>query len=623
MRRDPALIGLLVVFVLVCALWGASTIVHLDAVPLVLALEHQDLRLHQPQPPGYILHVWLAEIVHALTSRPVLSLRAVSLLLLAGSAIFLYRLALVVADRATARLAVLLFVTSPLVLFHGMTAGPYAGEALAGTLCAYSLARAWRRQQRELRFESYLVGLLAGLRPTTVVATVPLLVWTGRMLALPRRSWVLALVAGSLGTLCWLLPQADIAGGLDDYVPLVWAVAKPAMQEGALLGGPVALWQQVALLAATLFWGGGGVRWLATLGTMLWRRRRRPAAAASEPVAAALTASTPAPAVPTVATAPAGVAALASSVSPAAPTPQALPSAFVAAWLLPPGLAVLLFGMPATGYALTFASPLCLWLALAMHPAGRRQAGAQGTRRRAVVAAVVALDVAIYLFVPTPAARIERGPRRAVRGDTLPCERSLRRWDSLPVQVQSAAAWFLGPVDFFFAHTRCADFEPLRVALQDLGPLAPQTLVLGGAMTRAACVLAPARDVVHFDALRPAPFLHYREQRPTVVASPYVVPQEIVWLLVEGSTQQIVPSAFTQSGELAESLQKPSTIAADFHLMPLGAGAIDVWYVPAAGDGTQRLHLVRAAPPADPRLYERAGRATSACLALQSIAPAR
>ena len=66
-----------------------------------------------------------------------------------------------------------------------------------------------------------------------------------------------------------------------------------------------------------------------------------------------------------------------------------------------------------------------------------------------------------------------------------------------------------------------------------------------------------------------------------------------------------------RGGSIEISLQSfpPSAAAAltgGFHLLPLGDGAIDLWYVPASGDGTMRIHLVRGAPPTDPKLYERA-----------------
>ena len=564
MRRDLFLPVALVAFFLVCVAAGARQVVHLDSVPLLLALEHQDLRLHQPQPPGYILHVWLAEIVHVLTGRPVLALRCVSLLVLLATAGLLYRLALRLADRATARATVLLFLTSPLVLFHGMTTGTYGDEALAGVALSWMLLRALERRQPSLRAAAYLTGLLAGLRPTVLVFGLPLLVWAGRRLALSRRGWAEAGLASFLGALCWLVPQAQLAGGLDDYVRLLGAVARPALEQSPLWKGPLPLAQHFLLLAATLFFGLGGARWIATLGARLRRRRGAEHRPATE-------------------------------VSGFAPS-------CIAVWILPPALASLLLGMPATGYALALWPPLCLWLA---HSWQR-----WWQVRRAPMAALLLFDLALFFGVPTPASRPAPGLGMAALLELVaPAKPDPLHawWDGQPAGVRRAADALFAKTDFFFDRTRHADFAPLQTALHGLGRMASETLVLGGPITRAACVLAPWRDVLHCDPYRPVPFLHYRERHATVVADSFEVPPEIFWLLLEGNPQEIqradaavLPPA---SPDAAAELAAP---ASSFHLRPLGEGPIDLWFVPEAAEGKLRLHLVRRASPTDPKLYERA-----------------
>jgi len=565
-RRDLFLPAALAAFVGVCAATGARQVVHLDSVPLLLALQHQDLRLHQPQPPGYILHVWLAEVVQVLAGRPLLALRCVSLLVLALTAALLYRLAAHLADRATARAAVLLFLTSPLVIFHGMTTGTYVDEALAGVAVSWLLWRALQRGKPSLRAAAYLTGLLAGLRPTVLVIGVPLLVWAGRRLALSRRSWAEAGLAAFLGLLCWLVPQAQLAGGLDDYARIVAAVARAALEKSPLWKGPLSFAQQLLLLLATLFFGLGGARWIAALVTRL-RRHHAPS-------------------------------------PPPAPAAASYASSFLVTWILPPSLVALLLGMPATGYALALWPPLCLWLAL-----DAWQHGWQARRRLAV--AMLLFDLALFVFLPTPASRPEPAFGIAALADlTAPAAgRSPLHawWDRLPAGARRLGEALFAKTDFFFDRTRHTDFAPLQAALYGLGPLAHETLVLGGPMTRAACVLAPGRDVVQFDAHRPAPFLHYREQQATVVADTFEVSPEVYWLLHEGPLREIQrPDAELLPAPASPEAAERGAPEAAFHLLPLREGPIDLWYVPEAGAGKLRLHLLRGMPPRDPRLYERA-----------------
>ena len=49
-----------------------------DAVNYMLAIDHFDMRLGQPQPPGYILYILIARVANALTGDPHRALLLVS-----------------------------------------------------------------------------------------------------------------------------------------------------------------------------------------------------------------------------------------------------------------------------------------------------------------------------------------------------------------------------------------------------------------------------------------------------------------------------------------------------------------------------------------------------------------
>ncbi len=627
MGRDSVAWTVLALFVLICAILGAGDLVDLHTIPLALALEHQDLRLHQPNPPGYVLFVWLVQCLDVLTSRPVLALRLTSILVLAAAAYFLSRLAHLVADRTTARWSIFLFVSSPIVLFHGMTTGTYGAEALVTAVVAFLLARAVVQSKRELRSESYIIGILAGLRPTTLVFAVPMLLWSARHLKLAPRAAVQAGLAWFLGTLCWLVPQVDVAGGVPDYVSLHWVMMKSILQASTLSSGPAPFLQQLVVLCSPLVWGFGATRWLLACGTAIRRKRLHhridsryvPAQATATPVPTeqSLAARTPPTPRPAAQAAPAPTSAVQPSPTsspathfPARPLPTilGLGASFGAAWALPPVVAALLLGVPGTGYLLAVWPGLCLWTALWL----RRQAVAPSSVIRMAVGAL-ALDLGMFFIVPTPASHRQLSPPDALEMMSLDTPLPAPRlplnawWDQLPPGLQRASDRALSRTDFFFDRTRDAEFEPLHAALRRLGRLNAETLIIGGRMTRAACYLYPERSVLHADVLRSAPFLSYHDRQAKIPSDPYVLPTEITWILIEGSPAQIQHIATGAPRASSLPRRPPIRLVGDFHLLPLGDEALDCWFWPEPTEHPElKLRLIREAPPEDPSLFERA-----------------
>ena len=613
MARDSVTWTLLALFVVICAALGARELVDLHSIPLALALEHQDLSLHQPNPPGYVLWVWLAQCLDVLTARPVLALRLVSILVLATSAYFLARLAHLVADRTTARWAVFLFVSSPITLFHGMSAGTYGAEALVTSVAAFLLMRAVLRSKRELCREGYIIGILAGLRPTTLVFAVPMLLWSARRLQLAPRAVVQAGVFWFLGTLCWLVPQIDVAGGVSDYASQSWMMTKSILQTSTLVSGPAPFLHQLVLAGSTLAWGFGATRWLVACGTAIRRNRSRREIESPQNRPGLLDLRGQAPASAT---------ATSGSVEsfPARPLTAlaAFGASFGKAWVLPPVVAALVLGVPGTGYLLAVWPALCLWTASWLR---RQSAGSSSvstsrtlvTLNTRVAAGALAIDVGMFFLLPTPASHRHMASSDAlelmsletlVPAPPLPLH---AWWDRLPPGLQRASDQLLAKNDFFYDRTRKAEFESLHAALRRLGRLNAETLVIGSRMTRAGCYLYPERPVLHADVLRAAPFLIYHDRQGKIPTDPYVLPTEIAWILIEGSPAQIMHIPMGTPDVPRPLRRSAIRLAGDFHLLSLGDEVLDCWFMPEPTEHPDlKLRLKRDAPPEDPSLFERA-----------------
>ena len=77
MRSAPFFTVVCAAFALLTLAAGAPDLIDYDSTQFALALEQQDLRFHQPQPPGFILFVWIARFVKAFVGDAYVALRIV------------------------------------------------------------------------------------------------------------------------------------------------------------------------------------------------------------------------------------------------------------------------------------------------------------------------------------------------------------------------------------------------------------------------------------------------------------------------------------------------------------------------------------------------------------------
>jgi len=381
MRVPPQAAAIAVAFAILVTAFGARTLIELDTVGLVLAIDQQDLRAHQPTPPGSILYLWFAQFCNAWIGNAWWALRVVSLSTLLGAALVTAHLAARLASPRAASLALLAFLASPLVLFCGMTASSFAADALVASLTALLCVRALQRAgSASLGVESYLIGLAVGLRAQSVVFALPLWGWTLHHMRMSRHQRGLALVAWLTGITCWALPEVQHAGGLGGYLEASWTLARHATL-GSVVGGA---WGNLAGRAAQI-----GVALLAGMGVarVLWILVSRAGATRRDAMHAPMA---------------------------AAPwTREALAvtrAAFWSVWLVPILLWTLLYSLPAPGALLGSWPALCVLFAIA---STRRAHGRLGSRR--IIAAIV-LDVLLFFAVPVSQLS---GPARIVFGDAV------------------------------------------------------------------------------------------------------------------------------------------------------------------------------------------------------------
>lgn len=194
----------------------ASLLSNFDAINYALALAHFDMRLAQPQAPGYPLFILLARAFNLVLHDPRLALNWLSMvssalaavaITLAGSAMF---------NRRAGLAAAMLLAASTVVWYMSEIAAPYALDlffsALVGWLC-------WRALEDPgpgpVWAAALALGLAGAQRPQDLVFLFPLFLY-----ALNRRSWKTILGATALAGAVFALffiPAVMVSGGFGSF----------------------------------------------------------------------------------------------------------------------------------------------------------------------------------------------------------------------------------------------------------------------------------------------------------------------------------------------------------------------------------------------------------------------
>ncbi|MGH9616862.1 MAG: ArnT family glycosyltransferase [Acidobacteriaceae bacterium] len=187
----------------------------LDSVNFALAIGRFDPRVYQPHPPGYFLYVCMGWLLETVFHNANLSLVVLSILASCGIVVMVYWLALDWFGQKAARFAGVLFLTSPLAWFHGTIALTYSVETFFSALLGYLCWRIYSGNQKFIVPTAIVLGLSAGVRPSSLLFLGPLFLFSLRIAA-PRR--VLAGILALLLTLtAWFLPMISVSGGWDAY----------------------------------------------------------------------------------------------------------------------------------------------------------------------------------------------------------------------------------------------------------------------------------------------------------------------------------------------------------------------------------------------------------------------
>lgn len=218
--------------IIVSRFWAeAASLYEWDSVQFAMAIDNFDIAHNSPHPPGYPVFVFLARLLDLLVKDNTRSLTLTSTL---SSCLTPFALFYVLKDKVgseVAAAATVLYSFSPVVWFN---AGLPLADSPAFCLTILAMAALTRGEHALLSYYlgAFLSGLALGGRPQHLFLLLPSVLYVS-FFTLPRKdlkSLCIAVAAGLIGTLLWLIPLIVDTGGINTFVQVNLALAEGAFE---------------------------------------------------------------------------------------------------------------------------------------------------------------------------------------------------------------------------------------------------------------------------------------------------------------------------------------------------------------------------------------------------------
>jgi len=186
-----------------------------DSVLYTRAIEHFNITVGQPQPPGHIFYVGLVWLINQALNDPNAAMVWISVLCATAAVTGLFVLGRIMFDRQTGLIAALLLATSLSFWALSETAYPYALLAFLSIALAGAMYRIWEGSTAWVLPTGLLLGLASGFRQDLLPFLLPLLLLTIWNKGRWRVAGALVLLAA--GIAAWYIPSGLLSGGFGPY----------------------------------------------------------------------------------------------------------------------------------------------------------------------------------------------------------------------------------------------------------------------------------------------------------------------------------------------------------------------------------------------------------------------
>lgn len=186
-----------------------------DSVLYTRAIEHFDITLQQPQPPGHIFYVGLIWLVNHAFGNANTSMVWLSVFFAAAAVAALYWLGRIMFGRDTGLAAALLLATSLSFWSLSEVAYPYTMLAFLSTLVAGMAYLIWQGSRAWVLPAALTLGIASGFRQDLLPFLLPLLVLVAWNKGKWRLAGAVALIAAAVAA--WYVPSFLLSGGFERY----------------------------------------------------------------------------------------------------------------------------------------------------------------------------------------------------------------------------------------------------------------------------------------------------------------------------------------------------------------------------------------------------------------------
>lgn len=227
-----------------------------DSVQFALGMQHFDVSLFQPHPPGYLFYVFSAKVINFAVHDENTSLVLLSILGSALALFFTFLLGKEIFGRKVGfRTAALLF-TSPLFWMFGEVGNPDIFDCAFSVWFVYLVWRVFKGEQKLLPWASFLLGIAGGFRTGLFIFMGPL--WLCAVFYPPQK--MKSFLANTLilfaATATWLCPTVFLTGGIQKYSQSFLEVSHSFLETSMFQAGIAMLLKNMFYMAASVLFSG-------------------------------------------------------------------------------------------------------------------------------------------------------------------------------------------------------------------------------------------------------------------------------------------------------------------------------------------------------------------------------
>lgn len=210
----------------------------LDSVQYTLG--SMDFSLHQgnPPPPGYFLYVMSGKFLNIFFNEPQHAMVMISVIYSGLIAVVLFILGRQLFGTAAGILAALLFLTSPVFWYKGITIYGHLNAGFFLLLTAFFCYQVIRGEEKFIYFASISYALLVGNRPQEFPMLILLFLFT--LYFVRHKAQIASVLLFMIVSLMWFIPLIKMSGGLSAYLKDIIPAAAGSREYSVFSGAVLA-----------------------------------------------------------------------------------------------------------------------------------------------------------------------------------------------------------------------------------------------------------------------------------------------------------------------------------------------------------------------------------------------